>query len=197
MEEKRQEEGKVQPKLIVLFLNTLYISTFTFGGGFVIVSFMKKIFMDKLKWLTEQEMLDITAIAESSPGPIAVNAAIQVGWHTGGFPGMITAVLGTIIPPMVIITVISFFYEAFSKNPYVALFLKGMQAAVAAIILDVVLSLGKGVIKQKSAVYDILMAAAFLCAFFLKINVVFIIIGAILAGVILLLFQKKKEGKEA
>lgn len=130
-------------KLLRLFLSTLYISSFTFGGGFVIVTFMKKKFVDELHWIDEQEMLDMTAIAQSSPGAIAVNAAILVGWRVAGFIGMLVAVLGTVIPPMVILSVISLFYSAFASNEYVALVLKGMQAGVAAVILDVVFSLGK------------------------------------------------------
>lgn len=92
-----------------LFLSTLYISTFTFGGGFVIVTFMKQKFVDELHWLEEDEMLDFAALAQSSPGAIAVNAAILVGWRVGGFIGMVTSVIGTIIPPMAILSGISFF----------------------------------------------------------------------------------------
>ena len=119
-------------KLWPLFLATLYISTFTFGGGFVIVTFMKRKFVDSLKWLSEEEMLDFAALAQASPGAIAVNAAILVGWRVCGFAGMAVAVLGTILPPMVILSVISLFYAAFAANRWVALALKGMQAGVAA-----------------------------------------------------------------
>ena len=141
-DKKEMSRGR---KLLRLFLSTLYISSFTFGGGFVIVTFMKKKFVDELHWIDEQEMLDMTAIAQSSPGAIAVNAAILVGWRVAGFIGMLVAVLGTVIPPMVILSVISLFYSAFASNEYVALVLKGMQAGVAAVILDVVFSLGKKV----------------------------------------------------
>ena len=119
-----------------LFLNTLYISAFTFGGGFVIITFMKTKFVDEMHWIDEEEMLDLAALAQSSPGAIAVNAAILVGWRVAGFIGMLTAVLGTIIPPMVILTVISFFYHAFITNIYVAAMLKGMQAGVAAVMAN-------------------------------------------------------------
>ena len=104
-----------------LFLSTLYISAFTFGGGFVIVTFMKKKFVDELHWIDEDEMLDLTAIAQSSPGSIAVNAAILVGWRIGGALGIAIAVLGTLLPPMLILSMISFFYAAFASNRYVAL----------------------------------------------------------------------------
>ena len=131
--------------LLKLFFSTLYISAFTFGGGFVIVTFMKRKFVDEYHWIDEQEMLDLIALAQSSPGAIAVNGAILVGWRMGGFAGMLVSVLGTILPPMLILSVISFFYAAFASNHYVALTLKGMQAGVAAVILDVVCGLGNKV----------------------------------------------------
>ena len=94
---------KQKHRLLVLFLKTLYISAFTFGGGFVIVTFMKKCFVDELHWIDEQEMLDFTALAQSCPGAIAVNGAILVGWKVYGFAGMVVAVIGTILPPMAIL----------------------------------------------------------------------------------------------
>ena len=128
-------------RLVKLFFSMLYISAFTFGGGFVIVTLMKRKFVDELHWMTEEEMLDIAAMAQSSPGAIAVNAANLVGWRVGGFAGMLTSVIATIIPPMAILTVISIFYAAFASNPYVSQALRGMQAGVAAVILDVVCGL--------------------------------------------------------
>ena len=159
-------ELKKKHLLLELFLSTLYISSFTFGGGFVIVTFMKRKFVDELHWIDEQEMLDLVALAQSSPGAIAVNAAILVGWRVCGFAGMLTAVLGTILPPMIILSVISLFYASFASNVYVALVLKGMQAGVAAVILDVTCSLGGSVLKEKSVFSIIIMAAAFAATFF-------------------------------
>ena len=179
------------PVLLRLFLSTLYLSTFTFGGGYVIVTLLKNTFVDKYHWIDEEEMLDLVAIAQSSPGAIAVNAAILVGWRVGGFPGMLTAVLGTIIPPMAILSLISFFYTAFATNLYVALVLKGMQAGVAAVILDVVCGLGGNVIKLHKPVYLVIMAAAFAATFFLKINVIYIIIAAAVMGIILEILNRK------
>ena len=169
-------------KLMQLFLSTLYISSFTFGGGFVIVTFMKKKFVDQFHWIDEQEMLDLTALAQSSPGAIAVNAAILVGWRVAGLAGMAVAVAGTILPPMVILSVISLFYAAFAANRYVALFLKGMQSGVAAVILDVVWGLGGRVVREGSPLHLPVMAAAFVAAFFLDVNVIFIILAAALLG---------------
>lgn len=178
--------------LAQLFLSMLYISAFTFGGGFVIITFMKRKFVDGLHWIDDQEMLDLAALAQSSPGAIAVNAAILVGWRVGGFLGMVVSVIGTILPPLTILSVISFFYAAFATNPYVALVLKGMQSGVAAVILDVVCNLGMGVVKTKSAVHMVVMAAAFCATFFFDVNVVYIILAAAVLGIILALTQHRK-----
>lgn len=170
----------------------LYISTFTFGGGFVIITLMERKFVNELHWIDEQEMLDLAALAQSSPGAIAVNAAILVGWRTGGAFGIAAAVAGTILPPLVILSVISLFYAAFAQNPYVSLILKGMQAGVAAVILDVVCSLGKNVLKEKSSANILLMAAAFIATFFLNLNVVYIILAAAVFGIIREIIRRKK-----
>lgn len=183
-------------KLWTLFTSLLYISTFTFGGGFVIVTFMKRRFVDKLGWLDEQEMLDMTALAQSSPGPIALNAAIQVGWRVGGAVGMVIATIATILPPMIILTVVSIFYSAFANNEYVALVLKGMQAGVAAVIADVVCDLGGKVLKTKSWIHIALMLAAFIATYFLNINVIFVILASALIGVILSLIDRRKGAKK-
>lgn len=178
--------------LAKLFFGMLYISAFTFGGGFVIITFMKRKFVDGLHWLDDQEMLDLAALAQSSPGAIAVNAAILVGWKVGGFLGMVAAVIGTILPPLLILTVISFFYAAFATNPYVALVLKGMQSGVAAVILDVVCGLGLDVLKKKSAIHILVMIAAFCATWFFGVNVIYIILAAGALGIVLALVQHKK-----
>lgn len=176
----RKEKRK---KLSQLFFGTLYISAFTFGGGFVIVTFMKRKFVDELHWIDEDEMLDMAALAQSSPGAIAVNAAILVGWNAAGFAGMVTAVLGTILPPMLILTAVSFFYAAFAANAYIALVLKGMQAGVAAVIFDVVCGLLGNVIKLHRPVYLAIMVGAFLASFVFHVNVVWIILASAVVGI--------------
>ena len=170
----------------------LYISTFTFGGGFVIVNFMRKAFVERLGWIDEDEMLDLIALAQSSPGAIAVNASILVGRRVAGFAGMAVSVLGTILPPMIILTIISFFYEAFATNKYVNLMLKGMQAGVAALILDVVFDLTINLSKRQRPVHVFMLAAAFVATFLFNVNVVFIILTAALLGVFLNLWDRKR-----
>ena len=187
-------KGKEKAALLCkLFLSTLYISAFTFGGGFVIVTFMKRKFVDQYHWIDEDEMLDITALAQSSPGAIAVNAAILVGWKVAGFFGMVVSVLGTVLPPMVILSVISLIYQKFAQNTYVKFVLAGMQAGVAAVILDVVCSLGGKVLSEKQWVYYAVMILAFIATFFLDVNVVYIILAAAAVGIVQVLVAKRRR----
>ena len=99
-----------------LFISTLYLSAFTFGGGYVIITLMKKKFVDEYHWIDEEEMLDLVAIAQSAPGPIAVNGAIVIGYQLAGVPGLLMSILGTVTPPFVILSVVSMFYTAFRDN---------------------------------------------------------------------------------
>ena len=100
-----------------LFFSTFKLSACTFGGGFVIIPLMRKKFVEELGWIEEDEMMDLTAIAQSSPGAIAVNASILVGYHVAGFPGAMLTVLGTILPPLMIISIISMFIRHFEIMP--------------------------------------------------------------------------------
>lgn len=183
-------------RLFQLFIHLFVISASTFGGGFVIISLMKKKFVDQLQWIDETEMMDYTSLAQSTPGAIAVNAGALLGLKIGGVPGMITAVAATALPPMIILSIISLFYAAFASNAYVAMVLRGMQAGVAAVILDVVLSLGGKLFKGDKLINGILLLAAFILSFCLKVNVIFLILAAILIGVARGLIWQKKEGKK-
>lgn len=173
MQTETKPSGK--NKYWTLFLSTLTISAFTFGGGYVIVSLLKKKFVDELHWLEADEMLDLAAIAQSSPGAVAVNAAILVSYRTLGLPGMAIAVLGTIIPPFVIISLISLCYTAFRTNPIVAAVLKGMQSGVAAVIADVTVNLSRNVQRESGVIGVLIMVGAFLASWMFNVNVLWII----------------------
>ncbi|NLB91254.1 MAG: chromate transporter, partial [Clostridiales bacterium] len=144
-------------------------------------------------WLSEEEMLDFVALAQSSPGAIAVNAAILIGWRMAGFLGMVVCVIGTILPPMIILSIISFIYTQFISNLYVALLLKGMQAGVAAVILDVVFSMGKTVIAEKSLSSLLIMVFAFIATFIPGFNVIYIVMAAIIVGILRAYILYRKE----
>lgn len=177
-----------------LFTSTFYLSSFTFGGGFVIIPLMKKKFVDELGWIDEEEMLNLAAIAQSSPGAIAVNAAILIGYRIAGFPGALITILGTVLPPLLILSVISYFYDAFRSNRIISALLQGMQAGVAAVIIDVVLQLGLPLFKEKKWLSILLMLGAFIATFYLHINVVYIIlVCGLIGGLKILVYEKQKR----
>lgn len=180
-------------KLWKLFTSTFILSACTFGGGFVIVSLYKKKFVEELKWLEEDEMLDISAIAQSSPGPIPVNASVILGYRIYGILGSIVAMLGTIIPPFIIISLISIFYNEFRSNEVIAIALQVMRAGVAAVILDVVVNLGKNVVKAKNILYTIVMVVAFIGTYFFNIGAMYIILCCLVIGLVTVLFDYRKE----
>ncbi|MBQ1368015.1 MAG: chromate transporter [Firmicutes bacterium] len=177
-----------------LFFSTLYLSAFTFGGGYVIITLLKRKFVDELKWIEEDEMLDLVAIAQSSPGPIAVNGAIVLGYKLAGFAGILFAVFGAIIPPFVILSIISFFYQAFKNNFVIQALLTGMKSGVSAVILSVVFDMASGIVKGKDIVLIIVMILAFIANYFLKVNVIIIILTCVLIGILLTVFRTGKRG---
>jgi len=124
-----------------LFWSMLRISGFTFGGGFVIIPLMRRQFVEKLKWLEEEEMLDMIALARSSPGAVSVNIASQLGFRLAGVWGSVAGVFGAVLPPLVWLGSISLCYDAFRASPVVSAFLRSMQPAVAAVILAAGLSM--------------------------------------------------------
>ena len=168
-------------KYMELFLSTFRLSACTFGGGFVIIPLMRKRFVEELGWIEEDEMLDLTAIAQSSPGAIAVNASILVGYHVAGVPGAMITVLGTVLPPLMIISVISLFYQAFRDNAIVNMAMSGMLCGVAAVICDVVINMAKAVLKKKRILPVLVMIGSFVSVHFFSVNIILIILvcGAI------------------
>ncbi len=184
-----------QNKLWKLFISTFTLSAFTFGGGFVIVSLYKKKFVEEFKWLEEDEMLDITAIAQSSPGPIPVNASVILGYRMHGILGSLIAVLGTIIPPFIIISLISIFYNEFKSNQVIAIALQVMRAGVAAVIFDVVVNLIQNVKKTKNTLYMIVMVVAFIATYFFKVSAMYIIFICLAIGLITVFLNSRKECK--
>ena len=182
-------------KIRKVFFSTLYLSTFTFGGGYVIVTLMKKKFVDELHWIDEEEMLDLVAIAQSAPGAIAVNGAIVVGYKLAGIAGALAAIIGTIIPPFLIISVISVCYQAFRDNFFVSQMLEGMQAGVGAVIASVTYEMGAGVVKEKDPLSLVILVCAFAAACFFGINVIYIVLVCGAIGALRTVLAKRRGAK--
>ena len=177
-----------------LFVSTFRLSACTFGGGFVIIPLMRKRFVEELGWIEEQEMMDLTAIAQSSPGAIAVNASILVGYHVAGIPGALLTVLGTVTPPMIILTLISYVYVQFRSNVVVALVLKGMQAGVAAVLINVAVTMTANAVKSKTVLSWVLLIGAVTAVVFLGVDMILTLVACGAVGAIVSLAAAKKGG---
>jgi len=159
-----------------LFKATFALSAFTFGGGCVIVPLMREKFVNRYQWLQEEEMLNLTAIAQSAPGPLAVNASILVGFHLAGLPGAAVTIFGTILPPFLILSVISLIYTWFKSNIFISLILRGMQAGVAAVVLDVTLSMAQCVVAEHQIRPIMIMTLALIATLFFHVNVMWVLL---------------------
>jgi chromate transporter len=183
--------GTDKKTFLKLFTSTFFISAFTFGGGFVIVPLLKRKFVEDLKWIDEKEMMDFIAIAQSSPGAVAINTSILIGYKTAGAIGAALAISGTVLPPFIVISVISLFYLGFRDNAVISAMLKGMQAGIAAVIADAVYGMGAGVAKERKVLPIAIMTVSFLAAYVFKINVVYIILVCGIAGAVSSFYRKK------
>ena len=176
-----------------LFKQIFVLSACTFGGGFVIIGMIRKVFADKLHWITEDEILDLTVIAQSTPGPLGVNMAVITGYRICGVPGALVCALAASLPPMIIISVISVFYNQFKDNRIIALLLQVMRAGVAAVIVDVVIDLTEKVIKTKKVLWMTLMVVAFIALVVFKVNIIWLIMICGAVGLV----NSLTAGKEA
>ena len=183
----------MKPSLRKLFLTNLYLSAFTFGGGYVIITLMKKEFVDRFHWIDEQEMLDLVAIAQSCPGPIAVNGAIVVGFQMAGIQGLLISVLATVLPPFVILSLISLCYTAFRSNDYVGWMLNCMQSGVDAVIAQVVVEMTGGLVRDRRWLSILVLCAAFLALYVLEVNAALIILAAAVFGLLTRNLNHKKD----
>ena len=176
-----------------LFKSTFFLSMFTFGGGYVIVPLMEKKFVNELGWIDEDEMLDLIALGQSSPGPIAVNTSILIGYRMAGVPGAMVTVLGTIIPPLVIMTALAYIYLAVRDNAIVNNVLLGMQAGVAAIIVNVVYNMGKRIVVQKKVIPILVMIAALIAGIGFQVNILWLLLFSGIIGALTTIWKLKQD----
>lgn len=169
-----------------LFVSTFIISAFTVGGGFVIIPLLKAKYVDEYGWLKENESLDLVSIAQSAPGVVAANAAIIMGFRLAGLTGTLVALLATVLPPLIVLTLISYWYGAFAANPYVRMLLKGMQCGVTAVLLDVVLGLVTKQIRKKLILPLAIMAGTFIASSVFGVNIMKVILVDALIGLFLM-----------
>lgn len=174
--------NKIIKKIIPLFLTFMKIGAFTFGGGYAMIPLIQKEVCEKNKWLSDNDILDIIAIAESTPGPIAINAATFVGFRTAGIAGAAAATFGIVLPSFLIITVIAALLSNFSDIKAVQYAFCGIRAGVLALIIKALWSMYKQC--PKGVFSYIIIALSFILAAFSNINAIFIIIGCAVAGLV-------------
>ena len=180
-----------------LFLTMLKIGLFTFGGGYAMITLLENEFVEKKKWLEKDEFLDVAAIAESTPGPIAITAATYIGYKNSGVIGAMIATLGICIPSFVIIYAISLFFDAFLSLTLVAYDFKGIQICVVYLIHTAGLKMLK--LMKKTAFNIIIISITLICMvvfsfFAVKFSTIFYILISGICGVVVYLIGK--FGKE-
>lgn len=171
----------------------LKIGLFTFGGGYAMLPLIEKDIVEKRKLISEEEMTDIIAISESTPGPLAINAATFIGYKTGGFLGALISTVSVILPSFVIVLAISYFLEEFMGVEYVTYAFNGIRIAVALLILQAGI---KMFIKStKNIIFFILLITALALTLFTSINPAFLILGGGIVGIIVSFINYKRSGE--
>ena len=170
-------------KALILF-RTTFITSMTANSGYAILGVMKSLMVDKYHWFTEEQMTDFMAMSQSPPGPMAVNCSLIVGYNLAGPFGAFMAVLGVMVPPTVMMIIVTYFYQVIVTNEYVRIFMQGMQAGVGAMLIDVIIGLFTSVSKRKGLYPYIIMAISFLFIRFTDFSMFYLIIGCILTAVI-------------
>ncbi len=189
----RIDGGESLKLILELFLTFFKIGAFTFGGGYAMIPLIQREAVEKHKWISDDDILEIVAIAESTPGPIAINAATFVGYRTAGIIGAVAATFGVVLPSFVIISVISYVLTAFENIKAVKYAFWGIRAGVLALIVKAAISMFKK--SPKGTVPYIIMLASFAVSVFTDINVIFIIIACALFGLVSSLLMKRRLDK--
>ena len=188
--------------LLTIFLTFFKIGLFTFGGGYAMIAVIEREIVEKKKWIQHDEYMDVVAIAESTPGPIAINSATYIGYKVGGFIGALFATLGVVLPSFAIIVLISIFYEQFIKIALVKHAFHGIQACVAYLILSAGLKMFK---KLKKTVLNVVLFSLTLLGivaftlFFPQVkisSILYILIGGVVGVVVYLITYITQKGKE-
>ena len=181
----------MKEKLKLLFMTTLSVSA-TANSGYAILSVLKNRFVDRYKWFTQEQMNDFIALAQSTPGPVAVNISSIIGYQSAGIFGTLAAVTGCILPPILVMIVVTFFYQAVAANPYVRIFMQGMQAGVCAMLADVILSLFSNILKKDAVLHILLTILCFLAVRYTGISVFVLLLICVAVSVVKTLITERK-----
>ncbi len=182
-----------QVSLKELFLTFLKINTFTFGGGYTIVPVIRDEFMKKKQLIDEDEMLDIVAIAQSGPGPMAINTSLLTGYRLRGLGGAVVSLFASVLPCLVVITLLFYAYHAVAKNEWVQSAFMVMGGVISAVLVVTTVDMAKAALQKHRIFGVILMAASFSAGFMLNINAAVIILAAGLIGLTVFSLFKEEQ----
>ena len=183
-----------------LFLTFFRIGAFTFGGGYAMISVIENICVEKKHWITHEDLVNVTVIAESTPGPVAINCATFVGYKQKGLLGSIAATLGVVLPSFIIIWAISMFLERFLEIAWVASAFRGVRVAVGLLILDVGIRMAKKMPKEPIRILLLIAALVLMVLINLlhwKISTIVLLLCAAAVSLIVFLFHERKGGEQA
>ncbi len=199
--------GKLK-KLLQLFITFFKIGLFTFGGGYAMIAVIEREIIEKKGWISHEDFLDVVAIAESTPGPLAINSATYIGYKIAGFFGSLFATFGVVLPSFAIIFAISFFFDKFIQITWVSYAFKGIQACVAFLILNAGIKMFSKL--KKTAFNTVVFIVTLICLIALELfainfsSILYILIGGIVGVIVYLVgyfknkkaTEKDKGGKE-
>lgn len=181
-------------EMLRLFLGFLKLGCFTFGGGWSIVAQMQKIYVEEKKSITEEELIDLTSVARSLPGTMIGNVAMLFGYRCLGIPGGFICIFGIILPPMLMLSAIAFFYTLFRDNAWISAAMSGVRAAIVPIILSAAVGMIKGSFKYSPCILVMLLTLGLYL--FLHINCVYLVlIGAVFGILISEIYERRCENK--
>ena len=187
--------GKKGRTVLTLFLTFLKIGAFTFGGGYAMISLIQRELVDKRGWITEDDLMEIIAVAESTPGPIAVNSATFVGYRVGGFWGALCSTVGVVLPSFWVIVAISFVLNQFQSLAAVQYAFFGIRAGVVVLLIQALWSMFRQC--PRRAVAYVLAAVVFVAVAVLDFEVLLVIVCAAVVGIVDLAVRRaKKKGGE-
>jgi chromate transporter len=182
---------KNRNRIIELFLSFLKIGAFTFGGGYAMMPVMHKEVVERKQWASDDDIMKLLVISESTPGVLAVNSATYIGHQIGGFWGALAATVGVVLPSFVVISVISLFIVEFKQIELVAAAFQGIRAGVSILILNAVFKLGKKL--KKNTFTWVVLGVAFLLSIFTDVSVIVLLLASSVLGIVYGLFFLKKE----
>ena len=181
-------------EVLQLFLEFLKLGCFTFGGGWSIVAQMQRIYVEEKKRMTEEDLLDLTSVARSLPGTMIGNVAMLYGYRSLGIFGGIVCVLGIILPPLLMLSVIALFYTAFRDNTWIAAAMSGVRAAVVPIVVSAAVGMVKGSFKYSPCI--LVMLLSLVLYLFLHMNCIYLVLIGAVSGILISEFYERRGGKE-